>query len=772
MGKSANLKVNVTSNSGQAEQALGRISSQLTGIGKLPASTGFVAGLGVWANAIGTVTRAVEKVYAATKQYVDLYAIQAQAELRLQGTLRATGNQIGMTATELGRMASNLQSVTRFGDEAILPMQQILIATQKLTKDQLPMVIELALDMAEAMGTDGASAARVMAKALADPISGLESLKDRNIFFTQSEKDKVKELVNSNRLHDAQAIILDKVATAYGGIAREVAATDIGKMTQIKNLMGDIKEGLGEMIVGSIQPAFRYLEQELNRILGWLDTATATAAARRTAQDEDAALWNGEYGKISDDRLKEEIGKSQDLIAQLGLTRGTRVSDPYFEKLDAMIAELTRRATAARLTPVLTPPKPGETPNPNATQHTTTMFEDIWAATSATEAAQRKILTDRIALNEVLRDHLDLQVSANKMTEDERDLAEELLTQQIAMDRQTLQALGKKEEPKVAEGETATDYIKNNLSLSQAAQAAAIDANIAKAEGYLAAAEAGSAEEEQLKEIIAALREQKDLLGAVESRSAEAAKSMVSGWAKAVDSIYGLVGQVYQNQINQLESALDRQREAWDSYYADIQDKYKKDRDALDAQYQWGRISAEEYYSSLTALSDAKAQAEEENASAEEKLMERIDELKERQFNADKANSIIQATVAGALSIANIWKEWAANPVIAGVLTGLSAAAVGAQIATIASQQYTPMAEGGVATGPTHALIGEGGEPEMVLPLSKANEFGFGGSGGVINIIVNVGNGMYSRDEWVKIVFDAIERAQRTGALPRWRYAA
>ena len=174
-------------------------------------------------------------------------------------------------------------------------------------------------------------------------------------------------------------------------------------------------------------------------------------------------------------------------------------------------------------------------------------------------------------------------------------------------------------------------------------------------------------------------------------------------------------------------STLDKQREAWDSYYADIKDKYKKDRDALDAQYQWGRISAEEYYSSLTALSDAKARAEEENASAEEELMERIDELKERQFNADKANSIIQATVAGALSIANIWKEWGKQPIMAGILTGLSAAAVGAQIATIASQQYTPMAEGGVATGPTHALIGEGGEPELVLPLSKANEFGFGG---------------------------------------------
>ena len=73
-----------------------------------------------------------------------------------------------------------------------------------------------------------------------------------------------------------------------------------------------------------------------------------------------------------------------------------------------------------------------------------------------------------------------------------------------------------------------------------------------------------------------------------------------------------------------------------------------------------------------------------------------------------------------------------------------------------------------MATGPTHALIGEGGEPELVLPLSKANDMGFGG--GVINII-NAGTAC-TRDEWVRIIFDAIEKAQKTGALPRWRFAA
>jgi TP901 family phage tail tape measure protein len=50
------------------------------------------------------------------------------------------------------------------------------------------------------------------------------------------------------------------------------------------------------------------------------------------------------------------------------------------------------------------------------------------------------------------------------------------------------------------------------------------------------------------------------------------------------------------------------------------------------------------------------------------------------------------------------------------------------------------LAEGGITTGPQLAMIGEGNEPEMVLPLSKAGEMGFGGGGG-INLTVNAGMG-------------------------------
>ena len=41
----------------------------------------------------------------------------------------------------------------------------------------------------------------------------------------------------------------------------------------------------------------------------------------------------------------------------------------------------------------------------------------------------------------------------------------------------------------------------------------------------------------------------------------------------------------------------------------------------------------------------------------------------------------------------------------------------------------TPAAAGGIVTSPTLALVGEGGEPEAIVPLSKADDMGFGGGG-------------------------------------------
>lgn len=51
------------------------------------------------------------------------------------------------------------------------------------------------------------------------------------------------------------------------------------------------------------------------------------------------------------------------------------------------------------------------------------------------------------------------------------------------------------------------------------------------------------------------------------------------------------------------------------------------------------------------------------------------------------------------------------------------------------------MASGGVVTQPTFLLAGEGGEPEAIVPLSKAQQMGFGGGQISVTTVVNVGAG-------------------------------
>jgi SLT domain-containing protein len=47
------------------------------------------------------------------------------------------------------------------------------------------------------------------------------------------------------------------------------------------------------------------------------------------------------------------------------------------------------------------------------------------------------------------------------------------------------------------------------------------------------------------------------------------------------------------------------------------------------------------------------------------------------------------------------------------------------------------LADGGIVTKPTLAMVGEGGEPEAVIPLSKMGQMGGGG----VNITINTGVG-------------------------------
>lgn len=74
------------------------------------------------------------------------------------------------------------------------------------------------------------------------------------------------------------------------------------------------------------------------------------------------------------------------------------------------------------------------------------------------------------------------------------------------------------------------------------------------------------------------------------------------------------------------------------------------------------------------------------------------------------------------------------------------------------------MAAGGIATGPTLALIGEGRESEAVLPLSKLDAMLSGGTGG--GVTVNVYGSVIHERDLARTVQEAVAKARRSGAIP------
>jgi len=110
------------------------------------------------------------------------------------------------------------------------------------------------------------------------------------------------------------------------------------------------------------------------------------------------------------------------------------------------------------------------------------------------------------------------------------------------------------------------------------------------------------------------------------------------------------------------------------------------------------------------------------------------EEIEKKYAKKQKKIAIAQAIIGAALAVVNALQT---QPFPLGlVMAGLAIAMGGAQIATIAS---TPLAKGGIAYGPTNALVGEypgaANNPEVITPLDKLPGLlakAGGGGGGIL----------------------------------------
>lgn len=182
------------------------------------------------------------------KNAVAVFKEQEKVEAQLSAVLESTGHAAGMTATEIKNMASSLQNVSTFGDEAILSGQNLLLTFTNVGKETFPRATQAMVDMATAMGTDVKSGAIQLGKALNDPIAGISALSRVGVSFTDDEKEMIRTMQEAGDMAGAQAVILKSLEMQFGGSAAAARDTFGGAMQSLKNVQGDIMEDIGRFI--------------------------------------------------------------------------------------------------------------------------------------------------------------------------------------------------------------------------------------------------------------------------------------------------------------------------------------------------------------------------------------------------------------------------------------------------------------------------------------------------------------------------------------------
>jgi hypothetical protein len=187
---------------------------------------------------------------------------QAKAIAQVEAGLKSTGNAVGFTSQKLQDMASDLQNTTLFGDEEILQgaTAQLLTFTN-IAGVQFERTQKAALDLATRLDGDLKSASIQLGKALNDPVANLSALSRSGIQFSKEQKAVINSLVATNRLADAQTIILDELQNQYGGAAEAAAKAGTGPFTQLSNILGDILEDFGKIIAEALLPFIAKLKE-------------------------------------------------------------------------------------------------------------------------------------------------------------------------------------------------------------------------------------------------------------------------------------------------------------------------------------------------------------------------------------------------------------------------------------------------------------------------------------------------------------------------------
>lgn len=264
-----------------------KISKGLANIGAV------VSGVGV---AFSGVTKAVNSVASGIKAVNDAYRVQIGAETQLQTASQNNPYLDGKSVKNLKAYASQLQSVSTFGDEELLPFMAQLASSGR-TEQEIMDIMAASINVAASGTMSLESAVRNLNKTY----GGLSGELGESI-------PQIKNLT-TEQLKNGEAVKV--IAGQYKGMAESVAQST-GSSQRLANTWGDFKEALGRNFAPAVDNVKNSAQTLLTNVVDAMNKYVETKQAIIEAQAEGVELAkildgkNGGSGKTVAEAAKEE----------------------------------------------------------------------------------------------------------------------------------------------------------------------------------------------------------------------------------------------------------------------------------------------------------------------------------------------------------------------------------------------------------------------------------------------------------------------------------
>ena len=211
------------------------VSKVIQGLGK----NGLVGALGAVGLAssglsatLGSVVKIARKVSQTINECTEAYKSQLIAERALETAVQNNPFVTGETTKALKDFASQMQKVSNYGDEELIPMMTNLVSLGR-TEAETMQIMAVAMDMSAGMGIS-----------LDTAITQLNATLNGNIGRLGQQNAELKNLTEEE-LKQGKAIEI--LGEKFKGLSSATADTS----KQLKNIKGDFKEALGEFTLPS-----------------------------------------------------------------------------------------------------------------------------------------------------------------------------------------------------------------------------------------------------------------------------------------------------------------------------------------------------------------------------------------------------------------------------------------------------------------------------------------------------------------------------------------